>query len=109
MFIVPLINLSDYRECSAKNSEGYGENYFHTPILQKIRDFPGGPVVKNLPSNAGDTSSIPGRGSKIPHAAEQLSPRATTIEPVHQRSQVQQLKPNAKKKKKKNTKPNAAK
>ena len=26
-------------------------------------DFPAGPVVKNLPSNAGDTDSIPGRGN----------------------------------------------
>ena len=25
-------------------------------------DFPGGPVVKNPPANAGDTGSIPGRG-----------------------------------------------
>ena len=25
-------------------------------------DFPGGPVVKNLPANAGDTDSIPGPG-----------------------------------------------
>ena len=25
-------------------------------------DFRGGPVVKNLPANAGDTSSIPGPG-----------------------------------------------
>ena len=38
-------------------------------------DFPGGPVVKNLPSNEGDTSSIPGQGTKIPHAAGQLNPR----------------------------------
>ena len=30
------------------------------------RDFPGGPVVKNLPSNAGDTGSIPGQGTKTP-------------------------------------------
>ena len=42
------------------------------------RDFPGGPVVKNLPSSAGDAGSIPGREVKIPHAAGQLSPRATT-------------------------------
>ena len=27
------------------------------------RDFPGGPVVKNLPSNAGDASLIPGLGN----------------------------------------------
>ena len=33
------------------------------------RDFPGGPVVKNLPSNAGDAGSIPGQGTKIPRAA----------------------------------------
>ena len=32
------------------------------------RGFPGGPVVKNLPSNAGDgdVSSIPSQGAKIP-------------------------------------------
>ena len=45
-----------------------------------IWDFPGGPVVKNLPSNAGDTSWIPGQGTVIPHATGQLSPRATTTE-----------------------------
>ena len=36
-------------------------------------DLPGGPVVKNPPSNAGD-GTIPARGTKIPHAAEQPSP-----------------------------------
>ena len=44
------------------------------------RDFPGGPVVKNPPFNAGDVGSIPGQGTKIPHAAGQLSPHATTTE-----------------------------
>ena len=43
-------------------------------------DFPGGPVVKNPTSNAGDVGSIPGWGTKIPHASGQLSPRVTTIE-----------------------------
>ena len=33
------------------------------------RDFPGGPVVKTLPSNAGDKGSIPGQEAKIPHAS----------------------------------------
>ena len=47
------------------------------------RDFPGGPVVKNPPSNAGDAGSIPGRGTKIPCAAGQLSPRAATTGPAH--------------------------
>ena len=35
-----------------------------------LGDFPGGPVVKNLPSNAGDAGSIPGQETKIPHAEE---------------------------------------
>ena len=43
--------------------------------------FAGGPVVKNLPANAGGTGSIPGSG-KIPHAEEQLSPCAPTTEPM---------------------------
>ena len=41
-------------------------------VIQKtknnIRDFPGGSLVKTLPSNAGDVSSIPGQRVKIPHA-----------------------------------------
>ena len=41
------------------------------------RDFPGGPVVKNVPSNAGDASLIPGQGSKIPHAERPRSLSAT--------------------------------
>ena len=43
-----------------------------------FRDFPGGPGAKNLPSNAGDAGSVPGRGTKIPHALGQLIPRAAT-------------------------------
>ena len=39
-------------------------------------------MVKNLPANAGDTGSIPGQGTKIPHAAKQLSPCAITAEPA---------------------------
>ena len=42
--------------------------------------FPDGPVVKNLPSNAGDWHSIPGGGPKIPHASGQLSPSAANRE-----------------------------
>ena len=37
-------------------------------------------MVKNLPYNAGDAGSIPGQGTKIPHAAGQLSPHATATE-----------------------------
>ena len=43
-------------------------------IFVCFRGFPGGPVVKNPPSNAGDVGSIPGWGTKIPHAAEKLKP-----------------------------------
>ena len=39
----------------------------------KTRDFPGGPVVKNPPSNAGNEDSIPGQGMKIPLAMGQLN------------------------------------
>ena len=38
-----------------------------------LEDFPGGLMVKNLPSNAGDVGSIPGQGTKIPHDTKQLS------------------------------------
>ena len=35
--------------------------------------------LKNPPCNAGDAGSIPGPGTKIPHAAGQLKPMHTTI------------------------------
>ena len=37
-------------------------------------NFPGGPVVKNLPCNAGTMGSVTAWGTKIPHAMEQLNP-----------------------------------
>ena len=37
-------------------------------------------MVKSPPSNAGDAGSIPGQGTRIPHAAGQISPSATTTE-----------------------------
>ena len=43
-------------------------------------DFSGGGVVKNRPWNVGDSGSIPGQGTKIPHSLEQLSQCATTTE-----------------------------
>ena len=45
------------------------------------RDFLCGPVVKYLPSSAGDRGLIPGLGIKIPHASGQLSPHTATTEP----------------------------
>jgi len=43
-------------------------------------DFPGGLVVKNPSSSAGDVGSIPGQGTRIPHATEQVSPCTATEE-----------------------------
>ena len=49
------------------------------PLYDKLkRNLPGGPVIKNPPCNAGDLSSIPGWGTKIPYAVEQLRLHATT-------------------------------
>ena len=42
------------------------------------RDFPGGPVDKNPPSNAGNSGSVPGQGTKISHTTALLSPPGTT-------------------------------
>ena len=36
-------------------------------------DFPGGPVVKNPPSNAGDVGSTPYHETKISHVTGQLN------------------------------------
>ena len=55
------------------------------------RDFPGGPVVKNLPSNAGDTGLIPGQGTKVPHATGQLSLWVATAEPEGSGAHTPQL------------------
>ena len=41
---------------SGERSEGF------ISFKSCIRDFPAGPVVKNLPANAGDAGSIPGLG-----------------------------------------------
>ena len=39
-------------------------------------------MVKNPPCNAVDMGLIPGWGAKTPHAAKQISPHATTTEPI---------------------------
>ena len=53
--------------------------------------FPGGPVVKNPPCNAGDVGSIPGQGTKIPHAEKQPSLSNATTEPSRSRAHGSQL------------------
>ena len=53
---------------------------------EKSGDFPDGPLVENSPPKAGDVGSIPGGGTKISHAVEQLSLRTTTMEPMSSRA-----------------------
>ena len=50
-------------------------------------------MVKNPLSSAGDAGTIPGRGTKIPHAVGQLSPCG------NERSRLRQLRPDAAKNK----------
>ena len=50
-------------------------------------------MVKNPPSNAGDSGSIPGQGTKIPHAVGQLSLSTATAEPTYSGASELQLKP----------------
>ena len=45
-----------------------GRNFFSILKLS-LWDFPGGPVVKDPPCNAGDMGLIPGQGTKIPQTA----------------------------------------
>ena len=70
--------------------------------LEAVQAFPGGPVLRNLPFNAGDTGSIPGGGTKIPHAEGQLTSCASAAESsscnerfpkIQQRSCLPQLGP----------------
>ena len=52
-------------------------------IKKMYRDFPGGPVVKNPPSNARDAGLISRGGTKTSHAVGQISLCAITTELVH--------------------------
>ena len=58
---------------------------------ERPRDFPGDPVVKNPPCNAGHVGSIPGQGTKIPHAVKQPSLNNATTEPARSRAHGSQL------------------
>ena len=56
-------------------------------LLKRLqRDFRGGPVVKNLPWNAGDVRSTSGQGTRIPNATGQLSQTTTVAEPMCSRA-----------------------
>ena len=58
-------------------------NLISWSLLNHAGDFPSGPVVKNLPSNAGYVGSIPGWGTKSPPSTGKLSLGATARESQH--------------------------
>ena len=62
VYLVPKLDPFTLRQCCG--------------LKMLLNDFPGGPVVKNLPCNAGNVDSIPGGRIKIPHMAEHLSLQA---------------------------------
>ena len=52
-------------------------------IVKKAWDFPGDPVVKNLPCSVGDIGLIPSWGTEIPHVTRQLILWAIATEHVY--------------------------
>ena len=53
--------------CGYSPSQGREQTFFSLRIW--VRDLPGGPVVKTLPSNAGSVGLIPDKGVKIINAS----------------------------------------
>ena len=45
-------------------------------FFKDFSNFPGGPVVKDLPSKVGDVGSIRGQGTKIPTCLRATKPRS---------------------------------
>ena len=81
-----LVSNVDDTDDGAERGQREFSSYSHRVRQLKIPfnhwDLPAGPVVKNLPYNAGDMGSIPGLGTKIPHSGEQLSWCPTSAEPM---------------------------
>ena len=79
------------------------------PKTGQLGDIPSGPVVENLPCNAGagrggvwGAGSIPGQGTGISYGPERPSPQAATRQPTRhkERSLMTEQKPEAVRKKK---------
>ena len=81
--------------CCQTNFKNYSGLRYIEKKAKGERDFPGVPVVRNPPSNAGDASSISGPGTKIPYAIWQLRLNTTTTEPTHSGTCTLQLRPDA--------------
>ena len=57
-----------------------GQLLWNKALKEPTRDFLGGPMVENLPSNAGDMGLIPAWRTKTQHAAGQQGLCAATRE-----------------------------
>lgn len=66
----------------AKDTEARSPSSRALSNKNSSRDFRGGPEVRNLPSDAGVVDSVSGLDAKTAHAAGQLSPHASTPEPL---------------------------
>ena len=73
---------TSYRGCIPKqlNLNRIKHLAWHNSLQIILRDFPGGPVVKNPSGTAGHMGLIPVQGTRILHAIKQLSLRAATTE-----------------------------
>ena len=81
--------------------KGLGNLKKSSGFKRKGRDFPGGPVVKTLPSSAGREGLITGQGAKIPHV---LWPKSQNIKQKQYRDKFNKDFKNGPHKKKKNFK-----
>ena len=95
----PSLSRKQKLSLSYKLPAAYSCDFSHRSPWQEVeeikaRDFPGGPVVKNPPCNAGDTGLIPGPGrshmlqSNYAQEPQLLSSRAITTEACEPRVQA---------------------
>ena len=77
------VHFHPFRKLMAPRPRLVGPIVTWVNLKHHCRDFPSSPVAKNLPANAGDAGSIPGPGTKIPQALEQLSLHSTNKIPYN--------------------------
>lgn len=65
--------LSNTPMCPVRKCQSWDLREAENVYKEFCRDSPGGPGAKNLPSNVGYVGLIPGWGTKLPRAEEQLS------------------------------------
>ena len=65
------------------------KTFYKATIIKTVWDFPGSTVVKNLPANAGDTGSSPGRGRS--HMPRSNSARVPQLLSLRSRAREPQL------------------